>query len=91
MYSHAVGPLMDDTETKSQPLPVLLSISGGHEATPRGFQELYLASLEHLGIDTSVHDIRFVEDNFITHAGGMGPWLGGMDGWYITSSPIFSK
>ena len=28
-------------------------------------QELYLGSLEALGIDTQAHDIRFVEDNWV--------------------------
>ena len=32
--------------------------------SPKNIQELYLQSLEEIGIDTSVHDIRFVEDNW---------------------------
>ena len=31
--------------------------------SPENFQELYLGSLEAVGIDPRVHDIRFVEDN----------------------------
>ena len=32
--------------------------------SPKDFQELYLGSLRSLGVDTLVHDIRFVEDNW---------------------------
>ena len=32
--------------------------------SPDNFQELYLGSLEALGFDTLVHDIRFVEDDW---------------------------
>ena len=32
--------------------------------SPDNFQALYLESLKALGIDSSVHDIRFVEDNW---------------------------
>lgn len=31
---------------------------------PGNSQELYLGSLEALGIDTRKHDVRFVEDNW---------------------------
>ncbi len=52
--------------------------------SPDDFQELYLASLEALGIDTQVHDIRFVEDNWESPtlgAWGLGweVWLNGME------------
>ncbi len=52
--------------------------------SPENIQELYLASLESLGIDTSVHDIRFVEDNWESPtlgAWGLGweVWLNGME------------
>jgi glycyl-tRNA synthetase alpha chain len=52
--------------------------------SPPDIQELYLASLRHLGIDTSVHDIRFVEDNWESPtlgAWGLGweVWLNGME------------
>ena len=32
--------------------------------SPDDFQEIYLGSLQKLGFDTLVHDIRFVEDNW---------------------------
>ena len=32
--------------------------------SPLDFQDRYLGSLEFLGIDPAVHDIRFVEDNW---------------------------
>lgn len=51
---------------------------------PLNIQELYLGSLEFLGLDTSVHDIRFVEDNWESPtlgAWGLGweVWLNGME------------
>jgi glycyl-tRNA synthetase alpha chain len=52
--------------------------------SPINIQELYLQSLEEVGIDTSVHDIRFVEDNWESPtlgAWGLGweIWLNGME------------
>ncbi len=52
--------------------------------SPDNIQELYLDSLRVLGIDTSVHDIRFVEDNWenpTLGAWGLGweVWLNGME------------
>jgi len=52
--------------------------------SPDNIQELYLESLKALGIDTEVHDIRFVEDNWESPtlgAWGLGweIWLNGME------------
>ena len=52
--------------------------------SPKNIQELYLDSLRSLGIDMSVHDIRFVEDNWESPtlgAWGLGweVWLNGME------------
>jgi glycyl-tRNA synthetase alpha chain len=52
--------------------------------SPEDIQSLYLESLESLGIDMSVHDIRFVEDNWESPtlgAWGLGweVWLNGME------------
>ena len=52
--------------------------------SPDDIQELYLGSLRQLGIDTRVHDIRFVEDNWESPtlgAWGLGweVWLNGME------------
>ena len=52
--------------------------------SPDAIQELYLDSLRELGIDPSVHDIRFVEDNWESPtlgAWGLGweVWLNGME------------
>lgn len=52
--------------------------------SPDNIQELYLGSLQALGIDTLVHDIRFVEDNWESPtlgAWGLGweVWLNGME------------
>jgi glycyl-tRNA synthetase alpha chain len=52
--------------------------------SPSNIQDLYLGSLRELGIDTNVHDIRFVEDNWESPtlgAWGLGweVWLNGME------------
>lgn len=52
--------------------------------SPENFQELYLESLNVLGINTKVHDVRFVEDNWESPtlgAWGLGweVWLNGME------------
>jgi glycyl-tRNA synthetase alpha chain len=51
---------------------------------PTDFQERYLGSLQDLGLDPMVHDIRFVEDNWESPtlgAWGLGweVWLNGME------------
>lgn len=52
--------------------------------SPLDIQQRYLDSLAHLGIDSSIHDIRFVEDNWESPtlgAWGLGweVWLNGME------------
>ena len=52
--------------------------------SPQNIQTVYLESLEYLGIDMSVHDVRFVEDNWESPtlgAWGLGweVWLNGME------------
>jgi glycyl-tRNA synthetase alpha chain len=52
--------------------------------SPVEFQQLYLDSLAALGIDSAIHDIRFVEDNWESPtlgAWGLGweVWLNGME------------
>ena len=52
--------------------------------SPDNLQELYLNSLKTLGIDPTVHDVRFVEDNWESPtlgAWGLGweVWLNGME------------
>ena len=52
--------------------------------SPDNFQELYLGSLEAMGVDPLKHDIRFVEDNWESPtlgAWGLGweIWLNGME------------
>lgn len=61
--------------------------------SPINIQELYLASLAAIGIDSSVHDIRFVEDNWESPtlgAWGLGweVWLNGME---ITQFTYFQQ
>ena len=60
---------------------------------PDNFQELYLGSLKHVGLDPLVHDIRFVEDNWESPtlgAWGLGweVWLNGME---ITQFTYFQQ
>lgn len=52
--------------------------------SPADFQELYLKSLHAIGVDTAIHDVRFVEDNWESPtlgAWGLGweVWLNGME------------
>jgi glycyl-tRNA synthetase alpha chain len=52
--------------------------------SPENIQELYLNSLKHLGVDLTIHDVRFVEDNWenpTLGAWGLGweVWLDGME------------
>ena len=60
---------------------------------PGNPQELYLASLEALGIDPRQHDIRFVEDNWESPA--LGAWGLGwevwLDGQEITQFTYFQQ
>ena len=65
-------------------LAALLPVSGCIKPSPDDIQELYLDSLRAIGIDTQVHDIRFVEDNWESPtlgAWGLGweVWLNGME------------
>ncbi|MFQ5547879.1 MAG: glycine--tRNA ligase subunit alpha [Woeseia sp.] len=61
--------------------------------SPEGFQDIYLGSLTAIGIDPTVHDIRFVEDNWESPtlgAWGLGweVWLNGME---ITQFTYFQQ
>ena len=61
--------------------------------SPEDFQELFLRSLDIIGIDSSIHDIRFVEDNWESPtlgASGLGweVWLNGME---ITQFTYFQQ
>ncbi len=52
--------------------------------SPLNIQDLYLASLQSVGVDTSIDDVRFVEDNWESPtlgAWGLGweVWLNGME------------
>ena len=56
---------------------------------PDNIQDLYLASLEHLGIDLAKHDVRFVEDDWESPtlgAWGLGweVWIDGMEATQFT-------
>ena len=65
---------------QSQPRTTLLSIAGDAEAFPDNIQELYLQSLQHLGVDPLEHDIRFVEDNWESPTLGAWGRLGSLAG-----------
>ena len=59
--------------------------------SPGDIQELYLQSLQHLGVDASMHDIRFVEDDWESPtlgAWGLG-WEVWLDGMEITQFTYF--
>lgn len=61
--------------------------------SPLNIQELYLASLEALGIKSEEHDIRFVEDNWESPtlgAWGLG-WEVWLDGMEITQFTYFQQ
>ncbi|WP_069189038.1 glycine--tRNA ligase subunit alpha [Candidatus Terasakiella magnetica] len=61
--------------------------------SPSDSQELYLESLKHLGIDTDLHDIRFVEDDWESPtlgAWGLG-WEVWLDGMEVTQFTYFQQ
>jgi glycyl-tRNA synthetase alpha chain len=61
--------------------------------SPLHIQELYLDSLRALGIDTQVHDIRFVEDDWESPtlgAWGLG-WEVWLDGMEVTQFTYFQE
>lgn len=61
--------------------------------SPADIQEIYLKSLEVLGIDTKTHDIRFIEDNWESPtlgAWGLG-WEVWLDGMEITQFTYFQQ
>ncbi len=61
--------------------------------SPKNIQEMYLESLEFLGIKTKKHDIRFVEDNWESPtlgAWGLG-WEVWLDGMEVTQFTYFQQ
>jgi len=61
--------------------------------SPADVQDVYLASLERLGIDARAHDVRFVEDNWESPtlgAWGLG-WEVWMNGMEITQFTYFQQ
>jgi glycyl-tRNA synthetase alpha chain len=61
--------------------------------SPYNIQDLYLKSLQYLGLDISSHDIRFVEDNWESPtlgAWGIG-WEVWLDGMEITQFTYFQQ
>lgn len=61
--------------------------------SPANIQELYLESLKEIGLDASLHDIRFVEDNWESPtlgASGLG-WEVWCDGQEVTQFTYFQQ
>lgn len=61
--------------------------------SPEDIQDIYLKSLEIIGIDLSLHDVRFVEDNWESPtlgAWGVG-WEVWLDGMEITQFTYFQQ
>ncbi len=61
--------------------------------SPDNIQELYLESLEYLGLNLSEHDVRFVEDNWESPtlgAWGLG-WEVWLDGMEVTQFTYFQQ
>jgi len=61
--------------------------------SPDNIQDLYLKSLEYLGLDLSKHDVRFVEDNWESPtlgAWGLG-WEVWLDGMEVTQFTYFQQ
>lgn len=61
--------------------------------SPDNIQDIYLKSLETIGIDLSMHDVRFVEDNWESPtlgAWGVG-WEVWLDGMEITQFTYFQQ
>ena len=61
--------------------------------SPENIQELYLGSLEAIGIDVSAHDVRFVEDDWESPtlgAWGLG-WEVWIDGMEVTQFTYFQQ
>ena len=61
--------------------------------SPENIQELYLGSLEALGINPLEHDIRFVEDNWENPSlgcAGLG-WEVWLDGMEVTQFTYFQQ
>ena len=83
MYSLAGG-LQMDVMVKILIGFNILPIPSCLETSPKNIQQIYLDSLAYIGIDTSVNDIRFVEDNWESPtlgAWGLGweVWINGME------------
>lgn len=61
--------------------------------SPDNIQEIYLASLEHLGLNLKEHDLRFIEDDWESPtlgAWGLG-WEVWLDGMEITQFTYFQQ
>ncbi len=78
MWSPLSVPMMDVTG-KTQPFLSAHQYQVILKPDPGNPQGLYLKSLEAMGIDPGVHDIRFVEDNWKSPA--LGAWGLGWEVW----------
>jgi len=83
-YSRAAGPTDGRYGENPNRLQHYYQFQVVMKPSPPEFQALYLESLRALGIDTGIHDVRFVEDNWESPtlgAWGLGweVWLNGME------------
>ena len=79
MWSLPSGQTMDGMEITPYRLQQHYQFQVILKPDPGNPQELYLKSLEALGIDPQKHDIRFVEDNWESPA--LGAWGLGWEVW----------
>ena len=70
---------MEDMEKIQIDLELIINFQVLIKPSPDNIQDLYLQSLEFLGLDVSRHDIRFVEDNWESPT--LGAWGLGWEVW----------
>ena len=79
MFNHHVGRQMADLVSNPNRLQHYYQFQVVLKPSPENIQDLYLNSLEYIGIDKSKHDIRFVEDDWESPT--LGAWGLGWEVW----------
>ncbi|MFP1528743.1 glycine--tRNA ligase subunit alpha [Escherichia coli] len=79
MFSLLVARPMVATAEKPNRLPRYYQFQVVIKPSPDDLQELYLGSLKELGMRPTIHDIRFVEDNWENPT--LGAWELGWEVW----------
>ncbi len=64
---------------KLEPAPALLSVSGAHSRRRQTFRIFICRSLKAIGLDPTLHDVRFVEDDWESPT--LGAWGLGWECW----------